>query len=234
MKNIPLPQEPEARQLIIKALKTATAAHDKQVRKYTGEPYISHPIAVAELVSTVTDDVSALAAALLHDVIEDTKVTYEDLVTEFGTEIANLVLELTEITTLEDGNRKIRKTIEKDRLAGSSAKAQTIKLADLINNSESIIKYDPNFSVVYLDEMRELVSVLTRGDIVLQAKAKEVLQKSLYVKVAGKEHPLSEVILHMDEELYHINMVGNYKNNQDFVDSYCRSHKIYFNEVFSL
>ena len=62
----------------------ADKAHKNQVRKYTGDPYITHPVAVAKIVATVTDDEAMIAAALLHDTLEDTDTSYLDLVTAFG------------------------------------------------------------------------------------------------------------------------------------------------------
>src|SRR3546814_15231434 len=72
--------------LVSKALAYAAAAHGSidHVRKYTGEPYIHHPIEVMEIVSSVPHTEDMLAAALLHDTIEDTSVTQEDINREFG------------------------------------------------------------------------------------------------------------------------------------------------------
>ena len=126
----------------------AAKAHEGQVRKYTGEPYIVHPVEVMEIVSTVTDDEEMLVAALLHDVVEDTAVTVEDLRAQFGDRVATLVDELTDKSRPEDGNRKARKAIDRAALAEASAAAQTIKLADMISNTRSIVEHDPKFAEV--------------------------------------------------------------------------------------
>ena len=84
--------------LVEKALQFATAAHEGQVRKYTGEPYINHPVEVMRIVKTVSDDPAMHAAALLHDVVEDTDVTIEDIVREFGDDVAQLVDDLTDVS----------------------------------------------------------------------------------------------------------------------------------------
>ena len=71
-----------------KAIQFATKAHEGQVRKYTGEPYIVHPLAVMETVATVEHTDEMLMAAVLHDTVEDCDVTLDDIVTEFGEIVA--------------------------------------------------------------------------------------------------------------------------------------------------
>lgn len=146
------------------ALKFATVAHSNQKRKYTGDPYIVHPIAVAEIVKTVPHTDEMIAAALLHDVVEDTPVTIEDIKNKFGDKIAELVGWLTDVSKPEDGNRKTRKTIDREHSAIAPADAQTIKVADLIHNTQSIEKHDPSFYKVYKEEKIKLLSVLTEAD----------------------------------------------------------------------
>jgi guanosine-3',5'-bis(diphosphate) 3'-pyrophosphohydrolase len=134
-----------------------------QLRKYTGEPYITHPAAVVELVRKVGGTPEMLAAAWLHDVVEDVaSVSIQQIEFDFGPFVAELVYELTDRNT--SGNRAQRKRAAAERLAKASTEAQTIKLADLINNSESIVKHDPKFAAVYLVEKDELLRVMTRGD----------------------------------------------------------------------
>jgi (p)ppGpp synthase/HD superfamily hydrolase len=151
--------------LTTKAFEFAKAKHAGQVRRYTGEPYINHCFAVAALVAIVpwrTEEM--LAAAILHDTIEDTDTTYEELVKEFGRTIANLVLDLTDQIPLSAGNRTHRKELEAERLARTSMAAQTIKVADLIDNTLTIAEHDPGFAKVYLKEKAHLLSVLTLAD----------------------------------------------------------------------
>ena len=139
-------------------------AHGDQKRKYTNDPYIVHPIAVAELVKTVPHTDEMVAAALLHDVVEDTPVTIEDIENKFGSKVAELVGWLTDVSRPEDGNRKTRKAIDRDHSARAPADAQTIKVADLIHNTQSIEKHDPHFYKVYKEEKIKLLSVLTEAD----------------------------------------------------------------------
>lgn len=161
------------------AYEFAKAAHGTQLRKYTvDEPYINHPVSVAKIVASVTDDVDMICAALLHDTIEDTKITYSDILPAFGYRCASLVNELTDITVHEDGNRALRKSIEARRLNRVSSLAQTIKLADLIDNSESITRCDTGFARVYIEEKANLLKVLYRGNRDLYHRASEIVIES--------------------------------------------------------
>ncbi len=158
-----------------KARVFATAAHAAvgQTRKYTGEPYVVHPIEVSELVASVGGTDAMVAAALLHDVLEDTGVTFDVLEAEFGSEVAELVLWLTDVSKPEDGNRSTRKALDRQHSAAAPAEAQTIKVADLISNTRSIVAHDPGFAKVYLEEKRLLLAVLTKADPALLNQAKE-------------------------------------------------------------
>jgi len=153
----------------------ATAAHAAvgQTRKYTGEPYVVHPIEVASLVESVGGTEAMVAAALLHDVLEDTGVTVDVLEEQFGSEVADLVLWLTDVSKPDDGNRSTRKALDRQHSAAAPAAAQTIKVADLISNTRSIVAHDPGFAKVYLEEKRLLLDVLTRADPTLLTMARE-------------------------------------------------------------
>ncbi len=161
--------------LINFAYKFAKEAHGEQKRKYTGEPYINHPVAVAKIVTIVTDDCEIICAALLHDVIEDTEVTYEEIKSEFWHSIADLVLAVSDVSVPEDGNRSVRKAIDRDHLSKASNRAKTIKLADLIDNSSSITRYDPGFARVYMNEKAALLDVLKEGDHTLYKQALKIV-----------------------------------------------------------
>jgi guanosine-3',5'-bis(diphosphate) 3'-pyrophosphohydrolase len=144
----------------------ATAAHAAvgQRRRYTNEPYIQHPAEVVDILQTVDPTAEMVAAAWLHDVLEDTKVTYPVLLAEFGTDVAELVSCLTDVSQPADGNRRQRKARDREHLSRAPAAAQTIKVADLISNSKSIVDHDPGFARVYLKEKRLLLAVLTQAD----------------------------------------------------------------------
>ena len=163
--------------IVKKALKFATKAHEGQTRKYTGEPYVNHPIAVARLVKKVSDDKRMEAAALLHDVVEDTDVTIEEIIEEFGVFIGSLVADLTDVSKPEDGNRGIRKDIDFNHTEKASASAKTIKLADLIDNTSSIVEADEGFARIYMTEKRRLLTVLEEGNIALLSMAEHMVEE---------------------------------------------------------
>jgi len=162
-----------------KAKEFATHYHASidQRRKYTFEPYINHPAAVAELVRRVPHTKAMLCAAWLHDVVEDTPCTLYEILSNFGLEVASLVKELTDVSQPSDGNRAVRKAIDRAHLAKASAAAKTVKLADLIDNTITIVAHDPKFAKVYLAEKALLLEVLGEGDATLMSMAKEVCTK---------------------------------------------------------
>ena len=166
------------------AIRLAVKAHDGQKRKYTEEPYIVHPLMVAHLVSKVPHTSQMIAAALLHDVVEDTDVTFNNIDRLFGHQVTNLVWWLTDVSKPSDGNRAIRKEIDLKHLAKASPEAQTIKLADIIDNARDIQVYDPKFSVVYLKECRNLLNVLREGDETLFNLAEFIIRGDNYRTLA--------------------------------------------------
>ena len=150
--------------IVDRARKFAEHAHRAQVRKYTGEPYFVHLDEVAKLCARFGCSKRAVAAAYLHDAIEDQPVTYEDLLSEFGREVADIVRELTDEPAVDGGpNRRRRKASDLDRLAQASADAQSIKCADMISNTSSIVWHDKDFARRYLPEKRAALTVLTRA-----------------------------------------------------------------------
>ena len=168
-------------ELVQQAFAFAKAAHEAvgQVRKYTGEPYIVHPVEVARIVQTVPHTEATLAAALLHDTVEDTGVTMDEIRQLFGHEVADLVEMLTDVSVPTDGNRAVRKAIDRGHTARASAAGKTIKLADLISNTQSIVANDPGFARIYLGEKASLMDVLREGDPDLWASANRLLQEGL-------------------------------------------------------
>jgi (p)ppGpp synthase/HD superfamily hydrolase len=159
---------------ICRALDFATSAHAGQTRKYTGEPYIVHPIAVEAIVRDVPGaSVEMSCAALLHDVVEDCGVTVAELRQKFGRQVADLVWWLTDCVPKEAGNRAVRKAMERTRVSFAPPEAQTIKLADLIDNTLTIRAHDPDFWKVYRREKQTLLYVLINGDQALWQRAME-------------------------------------------------------------
>lgn len=154
--------------LAFEAMQFAREKHAGQVRKYTGNPYSDHLAEVAGIVATVavgrdlvTMRETMIATAWLHDCIEDQDVIPAELARRFGPDVQAGVLALSD---LEVGNRAERKAASRKRLAAAPWWVQNIKVADLISNTSSIVKHDPKFSRVYLEEKRLLLYVLTKAD----------------------------------------------------------------------
>jgi (p)ppGpp synthase/HD superfamily hydrolase len=160
--------------LIKKARSYAIQAH-KRINhriKYTNQPYDVHLKAVAELVSSVSGDPETIAAAWLHDTVEDTPITFHDIEKEFGSGVVQLVSDLTDVSKTGDGNRSVRKAIDRAHLAQAVDRAKTIKLADLIDDCRDISSNSPRFARVYLTEMAALLEVLGDGDAELYGQAR--------------------------------------------------------------
>lgn len=153
--------------LAYEAMQFARKVHATQRRKYTNAPYFDHLAEVAGIVSAVADRTpyvtvdQILATAWLHDCIEDQDIEFDTLRRFFGLAVAAGVLMLSD---LERGNRATRKRLSRERLAGAPGWVQTIKCADLISNTSSIVQYDPDFARVYLEEKRLLLEIMTKAD----------------------------------------------------------------------
>lgn len=146
----------------------AITAHAKQRRKYTDEAYIVHPMAVARMIASRGYPDQMIAAAWLHDTVEDCGIKLVEIESRFGNEVMRMVSDLTHIYTKEDYpnmNRAERKHYESLRMARISTDSKTIKLADLIDNTQTIVQHDPEFAATYLEEKRHLLSgPLVDGD----------------------------------------------------------------------
>ncbi|MCT4703310.1 HD domain-containing protein [Enterobacteriaceae bacterium H20N1] len=164
-----------------RARRYATRAHAacEQRRKYTNEPYIVHPAAVVELVRSVCCKEEVLAAAWLHDTVEDTGTTIIDIEERFGPEVAALVAMLTNPEQLPGINRAHRKRAHFLHTAQACPDAQTIKLADIIDNTREILRYDPHFARVYLIEKKLQLAGLERGDASLKKQAHGIIERGI-------------------------------------------------------
>ena len=161
--------------MIQSALAIASLYHRNQKRKYTGEPYIEHPKLVAKIVTDymeACDDIPLFAfdpmdysviqsAALLHDTIEDTNATYEEIQKVFGKSVCDLVYFLTDDLMPKDGNRKLRKEKYLEKLLDSPYEAKCLKIADVLANvrnlAEVVPAEDKGFAIKYVDEKQQMV-----------------------------------------------------------------------------
>lgn len=140
---------------IKKAQEFAIRAHESQVRKYTGEPYWRHCEEVASLLTDSGYDEEVIIAGWLHDTVEDTEVTFQQIKEEFGERVMDLVYWVTDDKI--NSNRATRKLIARNKIGNAPYDARAIKLADLISNSKSIAQHDPDFAKVYMKEKQLLL-----------------------------------------------------------------------------
>jgi len=130
--------------------------HKGQIRKYTGEPYIEHPEAVAELVREAGLSDIAITAAILHDTVEDTGATMEDIEELFGKSIAEYVWYLTKPPVFV-GDRATRKEHDRYRLSLAPEEVKIIKFYDVYHNASSIKEHDPELWATWRYEMSLLM-----------------------------------------------------------------------------
>lgn len=174
----------------------AEAAHCAvgQLRKYTNTDYIEHPrgvLKILERAADVTDDMRC--GALLHDVLEDTKTKKRHLLMRFGCNVLRIVMGLSDVTTVADGDRPTRKAIERAHMMGQLNDVITIKIADHIHNLRSIIANEPGFAKIYVPEVEANLDILERGDPTLFAELKDIIKKyHEKVKLEAKHPPKSK------------------------------------------
>lgn len=162
--------------LVTRAAFVACQAHGKQVRKYSGMPYFVHCAEVASIVAEADGSPEMIAAAYLHDTLEDTDLTASEIQSKFGLGVLDMVLALTNEPVRPGFNRDRRKALDRERLGASSWMVQTIKVADLISNAPSIRDNDPAFAVKFGQEARALLEVLNLADLGLRGRLSVLLE----------------------------------------------------------
>ena len=149
--------------LVQKAFDLSNQKHMEQKRK-SGEPYIIHPLQVAYILTCIDLDESTICAALLHDIVEDTDVTHEDLVKEFGEEIANLVDGVTKLTKLQQNITVKEQQVEDYRkmflAMGKDIRVILIKLADRLHNMRTLKFLTRDRQIAISQETMELYAPL--------------------------------------------------------------------------
>lgn len=156
------------------------AAHGAvgQVRKYSDVPYHVHPNAVAALVAMYGGTIEEIIAALLHDTIEDTRITSALIESCFSLEVALLVVGLTKVTTEKDGNREQRKAIENAFIADQVDSVKFIKLCDIADNLSDILDTPRDFALKILSEKKTQITFLECGKPELMEYVKDLIEKA--------------------------------------------------------
>jgi len=149
--------------LLTRAFHYACECHAKQRRKGTSaEPYVNHLADVARRVAEATggQDINLIAAALLHDCIEDVGVTCGDLVTAFGEDIALLVAEVTDNKSLEKAERKRLQVVNAPK---KSDRAKMLKLADKASNLRALVASPPDWPMSRKLEYADWAEIVAQG-----------------------------------------------------------------------
>jgi (p)ppGpp synthase/HD superfamily hydrolase len=170
---------------ILAAARFAAEKHAGQKRKgLAKEPYVNHVIEVAELIaaSSETLDTNLVMAGLLHDTIEDTDTTAQDLEQRFGADVTSLVLEATDDKSLP---KETRKALQIESAPHKSPRAQTLKLADKISNLRSLLasppaEWSPDRKRQYGEWARQVVQGFTAPNSILKAQFERA-----YAELAG-------------------------------------------------
>lgn len=168
--------------LLLRAARFAATHHRDQRRKgLSARPYVNHCIEVAELLATVggvTDPV-LLAGALLHDTIEDTEATADEVLMHFGAEVQALVLEVTDDKSLSKSDRK---RLQVERGPHKSLRAQQLKLADKISNLRDLVEDSPDWTpercAEYVQWARAVVASMRGANPALSALFDEVAARA--------------------------------------------------------
>ncbi|KAF8365296.1 hypothetical protein PRIPAC_83125 [Pristionchus pacificus] len=162
----------------------AARRHRFQKRKdHRQTPYINHPVGVAYILTTegrVTDP-AVLAAAYLHDTVEDTKTTIEEIEAEFGKEVASIVAECTDDKTL---HRDVRKALQIERAPRNSMQAKLVKLADKLYNLRDLergtpVGWDKRRVKEYFKWSKEVIAGCKGTNDALEAALDDVINRNL-------------------------------------------------------
>ena len=171
--------------LILKAYNYANDNHKGQLRK-SGEPYIIHPLQVAYILATIELDESTICAALLHDVVEDTEITHQDIINEFGQEIADMVEGVTKLGKLQQYTTVQEQQVEDYRkmflAMGKDIRVILIKLADRLHNMRTLKFLSRDRQIANAKETMDLYAPLANrlGMYSLKWELEDLLFKYLY------------------------------------------------------
>jgi guanosine-3',5'-bis(diphosphate) 3'-pyrophosphohydrolase len=172
--------EEETHPLIAKALDFATERHEGQFRKLgigpkgeeLTEPYVEHVKRVSDMVKRAGFDHHVQAAALLHDTVEDTPTSHEEILKHFGPQVHQMVHDLTDVPPTPGLNRAKRHQMNVERLSKAGYDTQSIKYADTIDNAPSLKQVKPDFYPLFVKEKTHLLAHMNNGHPELYKKAK--------------------------------------------------------------
>ena len=177
---------------LIKSVKQFVSGNHERIgrsRHPRQQSHANHLKSVAQLVSASTDDENAIAAAWLHDIVEDTAVTVGDVERRFGSAVAALVNELSSAGHPMNGNDTARFEVELRHMAGASSSAKIIKLADLLDTCRDLQKAGapefPNYAATAL----RMLPILKDGDARISNRLKDFLGKHAPVEVGLEAKP---------------------------------------------
>jgi len=163
---------------LIETADFAARKHSNQRRKDSEQtPYINHPIGVAHLISSIgkIDDIEVLQAALLHDTVEDTDTTFEEIEEKFGVNVRNIVADVTDDKSLEKAERK---RLQIEHAPHISPKAKLVKLADKLYNLRDLNRSTPRgWSPERVQEYFEWAAKVVRGLLGTNQSLEDELRK---------------------------------------------------------
>jgi (p)ppGpp synthase/HD superfamily hydrolase len=162
--------------LLEKAQKWAAEGHKGVCRKFGNIPYIVHPEAVVEIVSQFTGDTDVLAAAWLHDIVEDTDKTIDDIRDNFNDVIATLVWEVSKVSGGSPHTRNNRVVMDVMHYGRASKWGKTIKLADAIHNLPTMIRDNKKFAPKYVSEKKFLLHYIEDGNPLLASILYKIIE----------------------------------------------------------
>ncbi|HTY12725.1 MAG TPA: bifunctional (p)ppGpp synthetase/guanosine-3',5'-bis(diphosphate) 3'-pyrophosphohydrolase [Candidatus Omnitrophota bacterium] len=163
LKNKILCYDPSADTQLIDRVYAFAADKHRDHKRFSGDPYITHPLAVAEILAGLEQDVPTICAALLHDTIEDAGVTANDIATKFSLEIAKLVEGVTKLGQLVYESREIRQAESFRKMfvaMGEDLRVIVIKLADRLHNMRTLKYLSPEKQIETSQETRDIFAPL--------------------------------------------------------------------------
>ncbi|MFZ1854955.1 MAG: bifunctional (p)ppGpp synthetase/guanosine-3',5'-bis(diphosphate) 3'-pyrophosphohydrolase [Candidatus Nanopelagicales bacterium] len=173
------------RQVVIRAYEVAAEFHLGQMRR-SGDPYITHPVAVAEILADLGMTAPTLVAALLHDTVEDTSYSLDDLREEFGDEIARLVDGVTKLDRVKYGDSSTAETVRKMVVAmARDIRVLVIKLADRLHNMRTLKFMPPDKQEKKARETLEIYAPLAHrlGMNTMKWELEDLSFETLYPKM---------------------------------------------------